>query len=390
MNIIEFPSRKLNKKKIVISSIICFIILVFIVVYIIYFLNSNFRYFVDIYILKKQINSTNLSTIEINSDEDNFYCAYDKNIAILTKNVLYTYNSYGQITSQNDVEISYPLFAHNNKFLTIAENAGNNFYLISGNNIVFQKTLEGNISSISVNKNGYVSVILSGTSYKSIIIVFDSKGNELFRTYLSNSISIATEISNDNKYLSIAEIDYSGSIIKSIVRTISIQTAKSDPSNSIISSYKLPDNSLLTNIKYQDKNTIICMCNDGIYSFNVVDSVDNEILKIDSTYDFVDINLKNHLIYTFNNSKIFNNTSVINIFNFSNSSLNTYDFNGSIKSIYCNNEKIAINASSEIHFIGLNGWLIKKYESYSEISDILLGDSIAGLVYKNRIELIEI
>ena len=132
------------------------------------------------------------------------------------------------------------------------------------------------------------------------------------------------------------------------------------------------------------------MCNDGVYSFNVADSVDNKIFDFENNYDFIDINLKNNFIYTSNVSRGFSSNYIINIYNINTSSINTYELNSNIKSIFCNNEKIAINTSSEIHFIGLNGWLIKKYGSYSEISNILLGDSIAGVVYKNRIELIEI
>ena len=49
--------------------------------------------------------------------------------------------------------------------------------------------------------------------------------------------------------------------------------------------------------------------------------------------------------------------------NINNQSINTYEFKGSIKLIYTNDEKIAVNTGSEIHFIGLNGWLIKKYTS---------------------------
>ena len=80
----------------------------------------------------------------------------------------------------------------------------------------------------------------------------------------------------------------------------------------------------------------------------------------------------------------------MNIFNINNKSENTYKFNGSIKSIYTYDEKIAINTGSEIHFIGLNGWLIKKYTSYNEINNVILADNIAGIIYKDRIEIIEI
>ena len=62
-----------------------------------------------------------------------------------------------------------------------------------------------------------------------------------------------------------------------------------------------------------------------------------------------------------------------------------------IPSIYdkWDKSKIAINNGSEIHFIGLNGWLLKKYSSLSEINTIILGDSIAGIVYKDKVEIVQ-
>lgn len=389
MQVLNFPSRKLNKKKLIIFISVCSFLFILLIMSIIYAFNSSFREFIDIYIFRKEIHSNNLATIEISSDEDYFYHAYDKYITVLNKNILYTYNSTGELTKENDINITSPIFASNNKFLAIGESGGNNLYFISGTNIAWQKNVDGNISKIKINKNGYISVIVSGTSYKSVIILIDQKGNELFKTYLSSNIAIDTDISNDNKYLSIAEIDYSGSIIKSMVKNISIEKAKTDPTNSVIYNYELPEKTLLTNIKYQDKNKLICMCNDGIYSLNISDFSNEKILEINN-YEFIDINLKNHLIYTTNNTNGFNNTTYVNIFNANNSSINNYKFDGSIKSLNTYNEKIGINTGSEVHFIGLNGWLIKKYDSYNQINNIILGDTVAGIIYKNKIEIIEI
>jgi len=389
MQVLKFPSKKLNKKKLIVFILLCVTLLMFLILWMIYVFNSSFRAFIDIYIFRKELHSDNLAIIELTPNEDNYFYAYDKYIAVLNKNILYTYNHLGEVSKENDINITSPIFSSNNKFLAIAQNGGNNLYLVSGTNILWQKTVDGNISKINVNKNGYVCVIVSGTSYKSVVVILDSKGKELFKTYLSSNIAIDATISNDNKYLSIAEIDYSGSIIKSMVKNISIEKAKTDPTNSVIYNYELAENLLLTNIKYQDKNKLICMCNDGIYLFDISDLSDKRILEYNN-FEFIDINLKNNLVYTSNKTFGFNNTVYINVFNINNEAINTYEFNGSIKSILGINEKIAINTGSEVHFIGLNGWLIKKYESYNEINNIILSDNIAGIVYKDRIEIVEI
>ena len=390
MQVLNFSTKKLNKKKIIIFGVICFILFLILICSIIYCFNSSFRKFIDVYILNKEITSNKLPVIELSSEDDQYFYAYDKYITILNKKILYTYNNSGDNIAKNDINIYSPIFANNNKFLVVAENNGNNIYLISGTHILWQDTLEGNISKVSVNKNGYVSVILSGTSYKSIVVSFDSKGNELFKTYISNNLAIATAISADNKYLSIAEIDYSGSIIKSVVKNISIEKAKTDPTNSVVYTYNIKDNELLTNIKYKDKSNLLCLTTNNIYILNVADSVDNHVMNINTSYEFIDINSKNNCIYTTNNYSNFSNISYINIFNPQNNSENIYEFKGSIKEIYTNEEKIAINTGAEVHFLGLNGWLIKKYDSYNEVNNVILGNSIAGIIYKDKIRIVEI
>jgi len=85
MQVLKFPSKKLNKKKIIIFILICFILFLLIIASIVYSINSSFREFIDIYIFRKKIKSDALFTIEATSNEDQYYYAYDKYIAILNK-----------------------------------------------------------------------------------------------------------------------------------------------------------------------------------------------------------------------------------------------------------------------------------------------------------------
>lgn len=389
MSVLKFSPniiKKENKKKYIIISIISIIILT---LFLFYFFNPDFRNFITIYIFRKQVSQDKLTAISLEEDEASFVYAYDKYITVLNKNTLYTYNSSGNITSQNNVNISSPIFASNNRFLAIAENDGNLLYLVSGSNIVWQSNIDGKISKINVNNNGYVSVIVTGTSYKSIIITFNPKGKEMFKTYLSNTIAIDIDISNDNKYLSVAEVDYSGSIIKSMIKTISIEKAQSDPTNSVIYTFNGEDNSLITNINYQNKSLLSCMYNDSIHVLNIANKSDTKIVTLDKQYNFADIGLKNNVIYSANKSSGFSSNTDIHIYNVQNNNISTYNLKGSIKSLSSYNEKIAINTGSAIHFIGLNGWLIKKYDSLNEINSIVLGDNLAGIIYKDKVEIVQ-
>ena len=46
------------------------------------------------------------------------------------------------------------------------------------------------------------------------------------------------------------------------------------------------------------------------------------------------------------------------------------------------------NYGNEIQIVQSNGWLIKRYTSEKEVKSLVLGEKIAGVVYKDRIEII--
>ena len=49
---------------------------------------------------------------------------------------------------------------------------------------------------------------------------------------------------------------------------------------------------------------------------------------------------------------------------------------------------VAVNMGTEVDFVGTNGWLIKKYTSTKNVKNVVVCGSIAGIVYKDKIELI--
>ena len=113
--------------------------------------------------------------------------AYDKYIVTLEKNTLTQYSQSGKKEGSLEIQVSDPIFDAEGKYLVVAEKNKQKIYLIYNDNIVWEKDIEGNISKINVNKNGYTSVIISGTTYKSVIAVYDKEGKELFKTYLSST-----------------------------------------------------------------------------------------------------------------------------------------------------------------------------------------------------------
>ena len=75
---------------------------------------------------------------------------------------------------------------------------------------------------------------MSGSIHKTIIQTFNNKGTLLFKQFLSSTYVTDMEISPDNKYLAIAEVNLSGIIIQSNIKILSIENVTSEDINSMM------------------------------------------------------------------------------------------------------------------------------------------------------------
>lgn len=388
---IEPKQKKVNKKKIVIATIIGILLITLISMTIIYINNKEARNWIDKNIFQKEKTQNNLPSIEIDeSDSSNIY-AFNKYIGILNKNNFQIYDNTAKKENKLTIEISKPIFTSNNRYLAIAEEKGQKLYLIEDRDIAWETEIEGNIAQVTVNKNGYVAVTIVDTLYKTTIVMYDNKGNELFKTFLSSTRVASTSISEDNKYLAIAEIDTSGTIIQSNIKIISIEEGKNNPDNSVKKIYNGENNDLITNIKYQGKDKLLCMYTDKISVIKTDETIENIQEYGNRKVSFTSIELANASITVEEKSSgIFTADSIVNIIDSDNKSTSLYTAESVTKEIYTANNIIALNLGSEVEFINTSGWLVKKYIAEQEITSIVLSNSIAGIIYRDKIEIINL
>lgn len=380
--------KSINKKKMIIAISIGIILVVVAITMLLYYSSRDVRKFLDQYLFRKNITQEKLDSIELNYDSNINVFAYDKKICILAENKLMQYNSSGKLENEIELEINNPVYNINNKYIAISEKNGSKLNLISGSEILWTKDVDGNISKININNNGYVSVILTGTAYKSVIATFDNKGNELFKRYLATTTVVDTTISNDNKYLAFAEVNTSGTTIQSNIKIVSIE----EPSESVIYTYKADNNKLITNIKYDDNNQIICMFDNEITSIqNENNTVLMSLRENGKNINFSNINLNNYIYRAIEeNDGIFNTNTVIEIKGTTNDKNVVYTVEGAAKDIYSFNNVIAISLGQEIEFINTSGWLLKRYSSLQEVQNVVLGNGIAGIVYQDKVEIVNL
>lgn len=386
----EIIKEKSNRKTIVIAVIVALLLITMITTIIVYCVNAEIREWIDTNILRKEVRQDNVTAIELKESDNPIVYAFNKYIGVLNRNKFLIYGNNGSKEKELEMEVSNPVFDSANRFLAMAEKKGKKLYLITDKEITWEANVEGSISQVHVNKNGYVAVVMTDTNYKTVINMYNPQGTRIFKTYLSSTRTADVTISNDNKYLAIAEIDTSGTIIQSNLKIISIEKASSDPTNSIEKTYKSEPGRLIANIKYQDKNKLVCMYADRI---NMIENEQDTILTSNDNKKviFQSIELNNHAIEIQEKSSgLFTADSVVSIIDTNHKNVKEYTVNAVTKEIYTYGNIIALNLGTEIEFINTEGWLVKRYLAKQEITNIVVSDNIAGIIYRDRIEMINL
>ena len=381
--------RELNIRKIIMIIIIGIIAVAVIGIFSLYIAEEDFRKWVDISILRKDVTSENVSTIDLNVDKNNQIYCYNKYICILNEKNLKLYNQTGENITDISVDINTAIFSSNDKYLAIAEKNGQEFCVITDKTYSWRQKVDGEILQVNINKNGYVALITTDTTYKSIITVYDQDGKQVMRNFLGSSRVTDITISNDNKFVAYAELDTSGTLIKSSVKIISIEKAQAKSDDFIVYEKEADISKMIIKIQYQEKNNLICVYDDSI---NIIkDYKESEMLKNTDEITFVSGNLNNSIAYIKEKRNgIFDYSSTLEIINSSNNQEYTYSFDEIAKEMYTYGNIIGVNIGTEIYFVNTNGMLIKKYTSNQEITNVVMSNNLAIVIYKDRIEIINL
>ena len=365
-------------------------IVISIILFSLYLGVENFRKFVDEKVIKKEVEeNSSKSTYLLTGNKSNVIPTLE-NIYTVQSGQLKSYDKYGIEKNSERVSISNPIFDLSDKYATISEKQSISFYLLEDGKVKWEKKVDTPIVGIKVNKNGYVAVMSENNIYKAVVTVFNNKGDKLFKTYVSDSYGMSASISNDNKYLVIGSVNYSKTIANSNIKIVSMEKVKTDPDGAIINEYNI--GKLLIDIKIKDGGEVIGQFSNSITRFGILDKKEEEIYKLESNVELVDINNNNNIaliekkVENENNSKFY-----LKIINAYGKQVSIYDLDDKLpKEILCRNDTIGINMNNGINIYTENGWLKKKYKSSTEIRDFNLSDSILTVIYRDKYEVIGI
>lgn len=382
----KYKEEKKNKKSIKIT-IITILILIVLIVLSLYMANRSFRSFIDTHILHKEIASENANALTIDTENLSLIYPYDDKLAIYTDGNINIYNDSAKNIANIEITLSKPIADTEADYLVLGDYESQKVCLIKSNNLVWQKDIEGKVSKVNVNKKGYVAVSVFGTTYESIVMVFNPKGELMFSDYLSTYV-IETEISEDNKYLAIAQIDNSGISPTSKIEIISINKAIEDSSNATVNTYQAETNEMLTGIKYQGQDKLLCCFDD--YVVKMDDKESKKIYECNDLTAYVDAHLSNGFVrIDKEQSSVFKSDYRLKICN-EGKKEKVYIVEGSLKELKTAEKVSGINLGMEVQFINNNGWLIKKYTTKQEFKEFKLSRKLGIIIYDEKIDIIKL
>ncbi len=386
----KIDEREMNRKKVIIIIVVILVIIATVVLASLYISQKDVRDLVDIYLLGKNITEEDIETINLNTDKSNQIHVFGEYIAVLNDKTITLYNKYGEKATDINVNINNAVFDSADKYLAIAERDGQEICLLLDKNYLWSEKAEGKILQVHVNPNGYVAVVTTDLTHKSILTLYNSEGEKLFTSYFATTRIIDASISNDNKYIAIGELDASGTVIKSNIKVLSVENAQKDPEHTNIYTYNAEVGNLIANVEYQDKDQISCVYDNSISV--IKDNTNKELLKIENEdITFMANNFKNHIAYVQEESAgLFKSISNIHIINTSDNKEIVYKIEEAAKEVYSNENIIAINVGIELYFVDTNGWLVKKYTANQEITNVKFSEDIAAIIYKDKIVIIDL
>lgn len=381
--------RELKIKKILIITCVVVVLVTIIATISLYISQKDFRKWIDVNVLRKSVRTEDVVSIDLDLNKNNQIYCYDKYIAILNDKNLKIYNTLGAVIQELAVDINTAIFASCDKYLVLAEKNGHEVFVVSDKTNLWKEKIDGEILQIQINKNGYLAVVTTDTTYKSIITLYNPEGNSIFKNYLSNTRVEDIAISNDNKYLAFSEIDISGTMIQSNIKVLSIENAKKSGEEAVIYEHNSETSKMIVKLKYQEKDRLLCAYDNSIDA--ILQKNETNIIKIENNITFTSVNLNNSIAYIEEERVgVFNNESILNIINTQNNQKYTYRFDEIAKEMYTYGNIIGINIGTEIYFVNTSGILIKEYISNQEITGVILSNQIALAIYKDRVEIINL
>ena len=152
--------------------------------------------------------------------DTDIYTLLDGNLLVCSPNYLHLYAQSGTSYIEQDIGFQRPVIRTSGHHAIVFDVGGKDYFLISGRELVYQGTLEGNRSIISANicSNGQYAIVSTERGYKGLVSVYRKAGDLAATWGVSSEFVADCALMDSGSTLVILSIGQDGSSFRSTLK----------------------------------------------------------------------------------------------------------------------------------------------------------------------------
>lgn len=306
------------------------------------------------------------SGIEFDTGGDYEQRAFGDDLLLLNKNGIKLIDNKGEYIWEAPMTLTNPTVDIDGKYALLADLEGNcslNLYNLKGKNLVTYP-INTEILSAKVNKSGKAAAAITAEGYKGAAVVFDRKGNEIFRWNSGEGYIIDLDISSDGKSIAVAQMMSDGAETYSKIHVINISSGNESGSY-------VCEGSLVASVAFDDSGRIIAVAQNKVYGLNKKGAEKFVIDLAGKSAERYNVTDGDCMLFLCRDNR---GGTVLEIYNKNGRQTGVFTGCDDIKRISCRGETIAVSNSRNVMRVSKRG----KLRSRTEIDHDIMGIGVYG------------
>lgn len=267
------------------------------------------------------------------------------------------FDTTGRAVHKEIIEIKNPVTAYNAEIALIGDRDEKIAYIYKGLKRIASLELKGTIQHITINDDGYISVLCDDTNAYSKINYYNPSGKKICEISKWESVAVNSIVLSSNKEYVINSVKISGTGFDSNLEFADFLAQAADAGH-------IAHNTLYSVLIPLNQSAILAGNEEGIYCFDRNAAL---VWKTEPGKIIGASPVKNGLVYAYYNNE---GTCTVVFSDSDGNIISQHVYGSNIVSIRTYDDIAVINYGREVIIFNTSGTLLKRYSSKSDILDI--------------------
>ncbi len=302
------------------------------------------------------------SDLEFDTGGDYSQHALSDDNLLLNNSGIKVVNNKGKDKWSLSKTLTNPSVDINGKYILLADLDGNCSLTLYGNNgkELLAYPINSEILSAKISKNGTAAAAVSEEGYKGAAVVFNRKGKEVFKWNSGEGYIIDLDISDDGKYIAVAQMMSDGDEAYSKIHIISIKGGNE------LGCFTC-GGEIAAGICFDSSGKVIAVARNKVYGLSRHGELKYEIDLAGKSPEIYDVENGDRLVFLCRDSR---GGSVVEIYNRNGKPVGEFSAGDNIKHMSCHKDTIVVSTSRNVLSISPRGRVKKTVAVSHDIMSI--------------------